>query len=88
MAVVPAAETRAQADTAVRLTPASLLKWPPGAEKAEERKREQSILYERQLAKERAAEDHLFGDKERFVTAAYRKKLEEDRKWLEEEKKK
>ncbi len=30
-------------------------------------------------------EDHLFGDKERFVTAAYKKKLEEDKKWLAEE---
>jgi hypothetical protein len=56
-------------------------------EKAEERKREQDVLYERQLAKERAAEDHLFGDKERFVTAAYRRKLEEDAKWKEEQKK-
>ena len=37
------------------------------------------------LARERAAEDHLYGDKERFVTAAYRRKLEEDRKWEEEE---
>jgi coiled-coil domain-containing protein 55 len=54
-------------------------------EKAEERKREQDVLYERQLAKERAAEDHLFGDKERFVTAAYRKKLEEDAKFNEEQ---
>lgn len=43
---------------------------------------------ERQLAKERAAEDHLYGDKERFVTSAYRKKLAEDAKWLEEEKRK
>ena len=38
------------------------------------------------LAKERSAEDHLFGDKEKFVTSAYRKKLEEDKKWLAEEK--
>lgn len=57
-------------------------------EKAEERKREQDVLYERQLAKERAAEDHLFGDKERFVTGAYRKKLEEQQKWKEEQKRK
>lgn len=28
----------------------------------------------------------MFGDKERFVTAAYKRKLEEDKKWLEEEK--
>ena len=38
------------------------------------------------LLKERKAEDHLFGDKDRFVTAAYKKKLEEDQKWLAEEK--
>ena len=37
------------------------------------------------LLRERKVEDHLFGDKEKFVTAAYRKKLEEDKKWLEEE---
>lgn len=55
-------------------------------EKAEERKKEQDILYERQLAKERAAEDHLFGDKEKFVTAAYRAKLAERQVFLEEQK--
>lgn len=54
-------------------------------EKAEERKREQEILTERRLAKEREAEDHLFGDKEKFVTAAYKKKLEEEKKWKEEQ---
>jgi coiled-coil domain-containing protein 55 len=37
------------------------------------------------LLKERAAEDHLFGDKERFVTAAYKAKLEADQKWQAEE---
>ena len=56
-------------------------------EVAESRKREQDVLYERQLAKERAAEDHLFGDTERFVTGAYRRKLEEDAKWKDEQKK-
>lgn len=54
-------------------------------EKAEGRKREQEILFERRLAKERAAEDHLFGDKEKFVTAAYKKKLEEEQKWKDEQ---
>ena len=116
------------------------------AEKAEERKAESDILYERQLAKERAAgarrgvrlccwggggggagrpavlpgcwtlpmlaawpllppstqpprhcpcphvlcstEDHLFGDKEKFVTAAYRAKLAERAVWLEEQRRK
>ena len=38
------------------------------------------------LAKERSVEDHLFGDKEKFVTAAYKKKLEEEKQWLAEEK--
>ena len=38
------------------------------------------------LAKERSAEDHLFGDKEKFVTAAYKKKLEEEKQWLAAEK--
>jgi len=54
-------------------------------EKAEQRKREQDIVYERKLHKERSKEDHLFGDKDKFVTSAYRKKLEEEKKWLEEE---
>ncbi|KAL5649858.1 hypothetical protein ACJX0J_040667, partial [Zea mays] len=54
-------------------------------EKAELRKREQDIIYERKLQKERSKEDHLFGDKDKFVTSAYRKKLEEQQKWLEEE---
>ncbi|KAK9810734.1 hypothetical protein WJX73_003832 [Symbiochloris irregularis] len=55
-------------------------------DKAKERQREQDVVYERRLAKERQAEDHLFGDKDRFVTAAYKRKLEEDQKWLAEEK--
>ena len=28
----------------------------------------------------------MFGDKDKFVTGAYKKKLEEDQKWLAEEK--
>ena len=36
--------------------------------------------------KEREKEDHLYGDKDKFVTAAYRAKLEEDAKWIKEEK--
>uniref|UniRef100_A0A061R024 Coiled-coil domain-containing protein 55 n=1 Tax=Tetraselmis sp. GSL018 TaxID=582737 RepID=A0A061R024_9CHLO len=55
-------------------------------DKAKERDREQNILYERKLAKERKVEDALYGDKEKFVTSAYKKKLEEDRKWLADEK--
>jgi hypothetical protein len=43
------------------------------------------IIYERQLLKERQKEDHLYGDKEKFVTAGYKKKLQEDEKWAKEE---
>ncbi|EFJ43409.1 hypothetical protein VOLCADRAFT_96440 [Volvox carteri f. nagariensis] len=57
-------------------------------EQAQQRKREQDVLYERRMVKERQQEDHLFEDKERFVTSAYRKKLEEDKKWLEAERQK
>lgn len=54
-------------------------------EKAKIRQQEQEIVYERQLAKERSKEDHLYADKDKFVTAAYKKKLAEQAKWLEEE---
>lgn len=71
--------------------------------KAEERNREQDVVFERCAArrssrflsrpfnkrpplterrrqiKEREKEDHLYGDKEKFVTSAYKKKLEEAR---------
>jgi len=43
------------------------------------------IIYERQLLKERQKEDHLFGDKDKFVTAGYKKKLQEDAQWAKEE---
>lgn len=39
----------------------------------------------RQL-KERQVEDHLFGDKEKFVTSAYKKKLQEQQLWQAEQK--
>ncbi|DBA84434.1 TPA: hypothetical protein ACH3X1_006066 [Trebouxia sp. C0004] len=55
-------------------------------DKAVQREREQNVVYERRLAKERSAEDYLFGDKEKFVTAAYKHKLEEEKQWLAEEK--
>lgn len=47
---------------------------------------EQNIIYEKNLLKERKKEDHLYGDKEKFVTSAYRKKLEEEARWTAEEK--
>lgn len=53
--------------------------------KAEERQREQEIVYERKLAKERSQEDHIYADKDKFVTSAYKKKLAEQAKWMEEE---
>ena len=33
------------------------------------------------LAKERSAEDHLFGDKDRFITSAYKNKLQACLSW-------
>ncbi len=53
---------------------------------AKERERESDVVFERRTVKERQKEDHLFGDKEKFVTAAYKAKLAEDAKWLEKEK--
>lgn len=54
-------------------------------DKAKVREREHEIVYERKLAKERSKEDHLFADKDKFVTGAYKRKLAEQAKWLEEE---
>jgi coiled-coil domain-containing protein 55 len=54
--------------------------------KAKEREREADVVFERRTLKERAKEDHLFGDKEKFVTAAYKAKLAQDALFLEEEK--
>ena len=41
-----------------------------------EREIENDKIFERKLVKEAEAEAHLYGDKEKFVTAAYRKKME------------
>ncbi|MCO5552983.1 hypothetical protein L7F22_006503 [Adiantum nelumboides] len=54
-------------------------------DKAKTRQQEQEIIYERKLLKERQREDHLYGDKDKYVTSAYKKKLAEQAKWLEEE---
>ncbi|XP_010246697.1 PREDICTED: nuclear speckle splicing regulatory protein 1-like [Nelumbo nucifera] len=54
-------------------------------EKAKEREREHEIIYERKLVKERSKDDHLYSDKDKFVTSAYKRKLAEQAKWLEEE---
>lgn len=53
---------------------------------AEKRKRENELRIERMVQKEREAEGDMFKDKEKFVTASYRKKLEENKKLEEEEK--
>ncbi|KNA20516.1 hypothetical protein SOVF_051690 [Spinacia oleracea] len=54
-------------------------------EKAKKREREHEVVYERKLAKERNKEDHLYADKDKFVTGAYKRKLAEQEKWMEEE---
>ncbi|CAL9147987.1 unnamed protein product [Musa hybrid cultivar] len=54
-------------------------------EKAKQREWEHEIVYERKLLKERSKDDHLFADKEKFVTSVYKKKLAEQAKWLDEE---
>jgi coiled-coil domain-containing protein 55 len=54
-------------------------------EKTKEREKYREVVYERKIAKERSKDDHLFADKDKFVTSAYKKKLEEQRKWMEEE---
>ena len=52
---------------------------------AERQKRENERRIERQVQKEREAEGEQFADKEKFVTSAYRKKMEEMAKLDEEE---
>ncbi|CAN1177143.1 Nuclear speckle splicing regulatory protein 1 [Linum perenne] len=54
--------------------------------KAKERERQQEIVFERKIAKERSQDDHLYADSDKYVTNAYKKKLAERNQWLEEEK--
>lgn len=54
-------------------------------ENAKKREREHEIIYERKLLKERSKDDHIYEDKEKFVTSAYKQKLAERSRWLEEE---
>jgi len=56
-------------------------------EKAEIRKREESIVYDRLLQKERETEGNTFAGKEKFLTAAYVQKLKDDKMWQEEDRK-
>lgn len=51
--------------------------------KAKERERSRDIVYERKIAKERSKDDHLYADKDKFITEAYRKKLAEQEKQME-----
>ena len=43
-------------------------------------------MKERKLVRERQKEDELYGDTEKFMTLAYKKKLEEEKKWEYEDK--
>jgi len=52
--------------------------------KSKEREIEQAIIEERVLLKEREREDDEFGNKEKFVTSAYKKALKERKLWLKE----
>ncbi|CAI9088085.1 OLC1v1022321C1 [Oldenlandia corymbosa var. corymbosa] len=54
-------------------------------EKAKQREREHEIVYERKVAKDLAQDQHLHPNKDKFITSAYKKKLEEQKKWLAEE---
>eukprot|EP00940_MAST-03C_sp_MAST-3C-sp2_P002520 g2520.t1 len=51
--------------------------------KSEERKRAQEIIREKARHRELKKEIEEFGETETFVTSGYKKKLMEDRKWLE-----
>ncbi|CAL5190733.1 unnamed protein product [Lathyrus oleraceus] len=46
-------------------------------QKAKEREQYREIVYEKKIAKERSKDDHLFADKDKYITEAYRKKLAE-----------
>ena len=50
------------------------------------REKEQERMYERKLMRERKKEDELYGDTEKFMTSAYKKKLEDEKKWEYEDK--
>lgn len=57
---------------------------------AKKRERERDIIYERKVAKEQAEEDAQadYQGKEKFVTKAYKRKLEERKQWEKQEKEK
>jgi coiled-coil domain-containing protein 55 len=47
---------------------------------------EKERIFERKLVKERKEEDEKYGDKPKFMTSAYKKKLQETEKWEYEDK--
>lgn len=55
-------------------------------DRAKEHKREQDIIYTRKLIKESEKEGQVYGETEKFMTSAYKKKLEEDQIWLKQKK--
>ena len=50
---------------------------------AKVREKERELVHDKKVIKEREVEDQLYGDKPKFVTSAYRTKLEEDKKFEE-----
>ena len=50
------------------------------------REKEKDRIFERKLLKDRKQEDEQYGDKPKFVTAAYKQKLMETQKWEYEDK--
>lgn len=53
--------------------------------KADIRERENDRIRERRLLKERQVEDELYGEKEKFVTSAYKQKLIQQQYWEDED---
>ncbi|KAL7116078.1 hypothetical protein ACP275_04G220800 [Erythranthe tilingii] len=54
-------------------------------DKSKRRAMDAEIIYERKLSKERSNDEHLYVDKDKYFTSAYKKKLAEQAKWIEEE---
>jgi coiled-coil domain-containing protein 55 len=50
------------------------------------REKEKERVFEKQLLKERIQEYSLYGEQPKYVTAAYKQKLIDDKKWEYEEK--
>jgi len=75
-----------QLEAKVASAPKAQAKYIPELlQKAEFRARENDIIYNKNLLRDREKEDHLFADKEKFVTPAYKEKLQQDKLWQEEQ---